>query len=137
MSNQFESIEQAIAVLEDVNQDELVRNDAIRFLEESGSQEAIDALIRVLSDDDFGVRWAAADALARLGAKAAPAVLRVLISPDSDDRLREAAHHIFKNNGDLVIRSEAQSLVKALESKSTNIDEMTEAAKLLAKLTTG
>ncbi len=135
MSNHFESLDQAIAVLQDPNALELTRNDAIHFLEEDGSEKAIDALISVLSDDDFGVRWAAADALAKLGAKAAPAVLRAILSPDSDDRVRETAIHIFKDNGDITIRSQAQDLVKAMEDTSTTVDDLTEAAKLLNKLT--
>jgi HEAT repeat protein len=135
MSNHLESLDQAIAVLKDQSLPELTRNEAIQYLEEDGSQEAIDALISVLSDDDFGVRWAAADALAKLGAKAAPSVLRAILSPDSDDRVRETAIHIFKDNGDITIRSEAQPLVKALHDTSTSIDDLTEAAKLLNKLT--
>lgn len=134
MSNHFESIEQAIAVLKDTSRRELERTAAASYLAEQGTPEAIDALISVLSDDDFGVRWAAAEGLAKLGAKAAPAVLRALLSPDADERLREAAHHIFKNNGDLLIRAEAQSLVKALETP-VGVDDLTEAGKLLQKLT--
>ncbi len=135
MSNHFESIEQAIAVLQDASRRELDRTSAASFLAEAGTPEAIDALISVLSDDDYGVRWAAAEGLARLGAKAAPEVLRALLSPDADDRVREAAHHIFKNNGDLLIRTEARPLVKALETTSTGVDDLTEAGKLLKKLT--
>ncbi len=132
--NHFESIEQAISVLQDTSAQELKRVHAASYLEEMGTSEAIDALISVLSDDDYGVRWAAAKALAHLGAKAAPAVLRTILSPDTDDRFREAAHHIFKENGDILIRSEARDLVKALET-STGVDELTEASKLLKKLT--
>jgi len=73
MTNHFESVEQAIAVLKDTSQDELVRNDAIKYLQEDGSPEAIDALISAMTDDDLGVRWAAGDALAKLGSRAAPA----------------------------------------------------------------
>jgi HEAT repeat protein len=134
MSNHLESLDQAFAVLKDQSLPELTRNEAIQYLEEDGSQEAIDALISVLSDDDYGVRWAAAKSLANLGAKAAPAVLRAILSPDTDDRFREAAHHIFKENGDLLIRSDARDLVKALET-SNGIDDLTEASKLLKKLT--
>ena len=134
MTHDFETIEQAIAVLQDTSRRELDRVSAVSYLAEYGTPEAIDALISVLSDDDYGVRWAAAEALAKLGAKAAPAVLRAMLSPDADDRMREAAHHIFKENGDLLIRSEAQPLVRALET-STGVDDLTEAGKLLKKLT--
>ncbi len=132
--NHFESVEQAIAVLQDASAQELARVHAASYLEELGAPEAIQALISVLSDDDYGVRWAAAKSLANLGAAAAPAVLHAILSPDTDDRFREAAHHIFKENGDLLIRSEAQPLVHALET-STGVDELTEASNLLKKLT--
>ena len=132
--NHFESVEHAIAVLKDSSAPELVRVHEASYLEEIGSPEAIQALISVLSDDDYGARWAAAKSLADLGSVAAPAVLRAILSPDNDDRFREAAHHIFKENSDLELRAEAQPLVKALET-STGVDELTEASKLLKKLT--
>jgi len=133
--HQFESVAQAISILQDPSRQELLRVHAASYLEEIATPEAIDALISVLGDDDYGVRWAAAKSLANLGAKAAPAVLRAILSPDADDRLREAAHHIFKENGDRLIRSDARDLVKALET-SNGIDDLTEASKLLKKLTT-
>ena len=135
MTNHFESVEQAIAVLKDTSQDELVRNDAIKYLQEDGSPEAIDALISAMTDDDLGVRWAAGDALAKLGSRAAPAVLRAMLTPVDDDRFREVAYHVFKDNSDLMIRSEAEPLVRALKDTTTDIDELTEAAKLLKKIT--
>ena len=133
MTDNFQSFEQASAILKDASRRELDRVTAISYLGEMGTPDAIDALISVLSDDDYGVRWAAAQALANLGATAAPAVLRKLLSPDADERFYDAAHHIFKENGDLVIRSEAQPLVEAL-AKKNDIQAMTEAAKLLEKL---
>ena len=134
MTDNITSLEQAIEILKDGSRKELERVTAVSYLVEAGTPEAIDALISVLSDDDYGVRWAAAEGLAKLGAKAAPAVLRAILSPDADDRLREAAHHIFKQNSDLLIRSEAKPLVRALET-STGVDDLTEAGKLLKKLT--
>lgn len=132
--NHFESVEHAIAVLQDSSAQELVRVHASSYLEEIATPEAVQALISVLSDDDYGVGWAAAKSLANLGSVAAPAVLRAILSPDNDDRFRVAAHHIFKENSDLVLRDEAQSLVAALET-STGVDELTEASKLLKKIT--
>ena len=134
MTHDFASIEQAIAVLKDTSRRELERVTAVSYLEEVGTPEAIDALISVLDDDDYGVRWAAAEALAKLGAAAAPAVLRAILVPYSDDRFRESAHHIFKENSDPQIREAAQPLIHALET-STGVDDLTEAAKLLKKLT--
>jgi len=134
MTTNFESAEHAIAVLKDASKSELMRVEATTYLLDVATPEAISALISVLSDDDYGVRWAAATVLAHLGAQSAPAVLRAILDPGADDRLREAAHHIFKDNADLTIRSEAKALVHALET-SNNIDDLTEAGKLLKELT--
>ncbi len=133
MTNHFQSPEQAIAVLKDLSGSELERVSAITYLGQQGTPEAIDALISVLSDDDYGVRWAAADALAKLGATAAPAVLRSMFDPDADERFFESIHHIFKENGDMLIRSQAKPLVQALD-KHNDIQAMTEAAALLKEL---
>ena len=129
----FESLEQAISVLNDPNEDSLKRVDAVRYLGEIGTEEAIQILVATLEDDDYGVRWAAADELAKLGEKAAPIVLRKLLDPNASTRIFEIAVHIFKNNGDLLIRTKAEALIKALEADH-DIEAMTEASKLLNEL---
>ncbi len=129
----FESMEQAVAVLKDRREDSLKRVDAVHYLGDLGTEEAIAVLVEMLADVDYGVRWAAADELAKLGDKAAPAVLRKLLDPNADNRVYEMALHVFKDNSDLLIRSQAEALVKALESGHT-IDAMTEASRLLTKL---
>lgn len=129
----FESMEQAVAVLKDVGEDSLKRVDAVHYLGDLGTDEAIQVLVETMEDDDPGVRWAAADELAKLGAKAAPAVLRKLLDPEATPRVFEMAVHVFKDNSDLLLRSKAESLVKALEAEHT-IEAMTEAGKLLNEL---
>ncbi len=129
----FESMEQALALLNDPQADSLQRVDAVRYLGELATDEAIQALVATLEDDDYGVRWAAADALAKLGEKAAPAVLRKLLDPQASSRVFEMAVHVFRNNGDLLIRSKSEALVKALEADHA-IEAMTEAGKLLSEL---
>ncbi|HID33576.1 MAG TPA: HEAT repeat domain-containing protein, partial [Anaerolineae bacterium] len=115
----FESMEQALALLNDPQADSLQRVDAVRYLGDLGIEEAIQALVTLLEDDDYGVRWAAADALAKLGEKAAPAVLRKLLDPQTSSRAFEMAAHVFKNNGDILVRSKSEALVKALEADHT------------------
>ncbi len=129
----FESVEQAMNVLNDVGEDSLKRVDAARYLGEIGTDAAIQALVAVLEDDDYGVRWAAADELAKLGRKGAVAVARKLLDPEASSRVFEMAVHVFKDNGDLLVRSKAKALVKALEADHA-IEAMTEAGKLLSEL---
>ncbi len=130
----FESMEQAIAILKNPTESSLKRVEAVRFLGELASEKAIQILVETLEDDDYGVRWAAADELARLGEKAAPAVLRKLLDPNASARVFEMAAHIFKNNSDILLRSKAEALARALESDHP-IEAMTEASKLLNELT--
>ena len=128
----FKTTEQAIAVLKDEKATELDRVHAIHFLKDHPETGSIDALISVLQDDDFGVRWAASEALAHMGIKAATSALRTIFSPDSDERLLESLRHIFKENGDTLIRNDAEALIRALNASDT-IEAMTEANKLLEK----
>ncbi len=129
----FESLKHAISVLNDPSEDSLKRVDAVRYLGEIGTEEAIQILVATLEDDDYGVRWAAADELAKLGDKAAQVVLRNLLDPNTSNRVFEMAVHIFKNNGDILIRTKAETLVRALEADH-EIEAMTEASKLLNEL---
>lgn len=128
----FKTTEQAIAVLKDEESTEPERVHAIHFLKDHPETGSIDALISVLQDDDFGVRWAASEALVHMGIKAATSALRTIFSPDSDERLLESLHHIFKENGDTLIRNDAEALIRALNASDT-IEAMTEANKLLEK----
>lgn len=128
----FKTTEQAITVLKDEKATELDRVHAVHFLKDHPETETIDALISVLQDDDFGVRWAAGEALAHMGTKAAISVLRTIFSPDFDERLLESIRHVFKENGDILIRNDAEALIRALNTTDA-IEAMTEANKLLEK----
>lgn len=57
---------------------------------------AASALVRVLEDDDFGVRWLAADALIGLGVHGLEPLLKALLHNPDSGRLREAAHHVVR-----------------------------------------
>jgi HEAT repeat protein len=129
----FTSLEDALQTLDDPQADSLKRVEAVHFLAEQDNDEALARLVTLLEDDDYGVRWAAADALAKKGARGAVAVARGILDPKSSARLYEMAVHVFKDNSDILVRSKAEGLVKALEANHP-IQTMTEASNLLKAL---
>ena len=71
------------------------RLEAIRALGAIGGTESIDALITHFGDSDPGMRWAASDALVRIGEPAIAPVLKALISNGKSSPFREAVHHLL------------------------------------------
>ena len=126
-----ESTEQAIEILRDTDLSELEREHAIAYLHDHPTPEAIDALIEGLEDDDPGVRWKSATALARQGESAMHPLLIALCQPDADARLREGAWHVLRQNSSSEVRAESQELLQALRGPSANIATLEAANKLL------
>ncbi len=93
----IESVQQAKAVLDDVHEDAGSREAAVRYLAAHAIPAIITRLVQALQDDDVGVRWEAANALAQLGEPALREVLKALTDPQrvDDPRLRESAYHIL------------------------------------------
>ncbi|HSD85782.1 MAG TPA: HEAT repeat domain-containing protein [Anaerolineae bacterium] len=88
---------QALAILDDYREAAEVREAAIRYLADRATPAVIAHLVRALQDDDFGVRWEAANRLAQLGEPALLEVLKALTDPQrvDDPRLRDSAYHIL------------------------------------------
>ena len=71
------------------------RWEAAKALSHIGSPKAARALVEALEDDQFGIRWLAAEGLITLSRDGLKPLLEALgQSPDSI-RLREGAHHIL------------------------------------------
>ncbi len=94
------STTQALELLDNNREESTSREVAIRYLRNNSSPAVIVRLVQALQDDDVGVRWVAATALAQLGEVALPEVLKALTDPArvGDPRLREGVHHILHNN---------------------------------------
>ena len=126
--------EHALNILKDTNLPENERVNAVKSLAHHRTTDITDVLIQALKDDDPGVRWAAADALAAFGELAFPSLLRALVQPDVDYLLRQGAVHILNHNASERIRKETRSLQKALKAPGTSVYAMEEANKLLIQL---
>jgi hypothetical protein len=121
---------QAMNVLDNSEHDPVKREEAARFLEENPTENAVQRLIKALTDDDFGVRWAASIALTRLGDKALPSLLQTLID-DTSPRLRESAYHVFHYNDNPWIRLHSKPLMEAMKSLAPDVTSPKAAYKML------
>lgn len=130
----IDSTEKAIAVLKQTSKSEWEREDAIRFLADNVTDQGTEALVAALEDDEYSIRYASGSALASMGEKALPALLRGLCRPDNDARLREGAKHVLHRTLDTKVREETKDLLKALDGPAADIATMEAASDLMIRL---
>jgi HEAT repeat protein len=111
----FQTTTEALAVLQDTTRTEVERTAAIHFLAEDRSPASIDALAQTLADEDFGVRWAASNALIYAGQAAFEPILRVLVTHGTSAAVRETACHALCENTDPQVRAASQDLLQAMK----------------------
>jgi HEAT repeat protein len=128
------SSEQALSILDARQSLVGEREAAARFLRKNPDPRAVPRLVQALQDEDFGVRWAASEALGQLGVPALEAVLRALADPDrvGDPRLRESAYHMLHLNPDWPVPVKA--LMACLKGPAPDLASLEEAARLLQRL---
>jgi hypothetical protein len=86
------SVRSLIEVLKQKNDN--VRREAVRALSEIGGAEVAPALIKTLEDEEFDIRWLAAEGLIELGMNGLKALLQALIDHGDSRLLLEGAHHV-------------------------------------------
>lgn len=106
-------IDEAIAILEDAGEPVKRREHAIWVLEQDSSGKSIEALVAALTSDEFGVRWVAGTALARLGDRAIPYVLEEIVKHFSV-LLRDSVYHVLHYNHGLWTQWHSGELMEAL-----------------------
>ncbi len=72
-----------------------VRREAVRALSEIEDPEVAPALIKTLEDEEFDIRWRAAEGLIGLGMKGLKPLLQALIEHGDSPLLLEGAHHVI------------------------------------------
>ena len=72
------------------------RWEAAKALGHLGDPDAAPALVRGLQDEEFGVRWLAAEGLILLGRHGLRPLLRALIERPDSVWLRQGAHHVLR-----------------------------------------
>ena len=134
MEKRVVTVAQAIEMLNDYSESVLEREKAIEVLRLDPSPAGIEALVRALEDDVFGIRWTAAAALATLGEAALPPLLRTLVEHARNSQLRESAYHILHYNTHRCVRRECTELMQALKGPASDIAVIGAASALLHKM---
>ena len=71
-----------------------VRREAVKALSEIGGAEVAPALIKTLEDEEFDIRWLAAEGVIGLGVSGLKPLLQALIDHGDSPLLLEGAHHV-------------------------------------------
>ena len=71
-----------------------VRREAVKALSEIGGAEVAPALIKSLEDEEFDIRWLAAEGVIGLGVSGLKPLLQALIDHGDSPLLLEGAHHV-------------------------------------------
>ncbi len=127
----FQSVSEACEQVHNASLGVLQREDAVHYLGRNPTPEAIDCLVQALTADDFGVRWAAAVALAEQGDRALEPVLRALTQNSGNRALREGVYHIIYYNRDPAVRRRCEKLLNALKGPAADVAAMQVAYELL------
>jgi len=75
--------------------DDQVRREAVRALSLIEDPEVAPVLVRTLEDEEFDIRWLAAEGLIELGARGLKPLLQALIDRGNSSLLLEGAHHVI------------------------------------------
>ncbi len=128
----FTSVVQAIKTLDDLDSAVGAREAALRYLAERPTPAIIARIVQALQDDDFGVRWEAANVVTQLGEPALLEVVKALTDPQrvGDPRLREIAYHILHSQ-QLALPVPITDLLAALKGPAADIASLIEADHVL------
>jgi len=110
-----------------------IRWHAARGLGIIGDDRSAVTLAEGLFDEDYVVRWATAEALARLGARSVPAILTVLSHHEINEPFRQAAYHALHGITSRSIQERLEPLLQALRSYSASVEAPLIAQRLLMR----
>ncbi|MFN8493794.1 MAG: HEAT repeat domain-containing protein [Caldilineaceae bacterium] len=126
-----QSPEEALRVLNDQSLEASQREAAIHYLREQPSAANAEQLVAVLEDDAPGVRWAAAMALGHYGQMAFTPLLRALVQPTINARLREGAHRVLSHTTAPEALPHLKEFLQALQGLGADDATMDVAIKIL------
>lgn len=108
-----------------------VRWHAVCGLGDIGDVRAAGNLAETLFDDDFSVRWAAAEGLARFGTSAVPEILHRIAHFVLSEDVCQAAYHALQQLAPRVGHDRLQPLLEVLRGRNARIEAPPIADELL------
>ncbi len=91
------------------------RAEAVKALAEIGGEESAPGLVKALQDEEFGIRWAAAEGLIAMNARSLKALFQALEEKPDSSLLREGAHHVIHGLARGELRKYLAPVLVALE----------------------
>ena len=119
------------------NPKEVVRWEAAKALGQIHDPAAAQALVGVLDDEMFDVRWLAAEGLGAMGCKALVPLLQALSKHPDSVWLRRGAHHVLRNLAAKCLEDVWRPVLAALENVEPLIEVPFAAMAALDKLKRG
>lgn len=116
------------------DRNEQVRWEAAKALGEIADPKTAAPLTCALEDEEFDVRWLAAEGLIALKHEGLPSLLKALMERPQSVWLREGAHHVLHDLARTSLRKQVKALLEALEGVGPEIDVPPAAQKLLNSL---
>jgi len=89
------AVDSLVKAFNETKANEYSHFEAAKALSQIGSVKANETFLNALNDDDFGVRWVAAEGLVAIGEKAIKPLLRTLGCNVELMKIREGAHHVL------------------------------------------
>jgi HEAT repeat protein len=112
---------------------EYVRWEAIKTLSQISNSESIPILIKALENDDFDVRWMAAEGLIDIGKESIKPLLKSLIGNSNSIFLLEGVHHVLKELQFKKIFDDQAGIINKLENYNLRPDIGSAVEQLLSK----
>ena len=94
----------------------LARWESVKAISEIGSRESVPILINALEDEEFDVRWLAAEGLIDIGHSTVYPLLKSFISNKGSVHLKEGVHHVLKGLEMRGWYNDKYEIIKALET---------------------
>jgi HEAT repeat protein len=92
------------------------------------------ALVELLSDDDFDVRWEAAEGLSALGYDGLEPLISAIIKTPGSMKLRNGAHHVLHHIASQGYYTLLKPLMMAIEGAIPNVEVPAAARKVQSEL---
>ncbi len=101
--------------------DDHVRREAVKALSAIGDPVAAPALIKSLEDEEFDIRWLAAEGLVGLGMAGLQPLLRTLVERGDSPLLLDGAHHVIHDMAKGGLRKYLDPVLTSLEGVGTAV----------------
>lgn len=112
---------------------EYIRWEAIKTLSQIADPETIPILISSLENEDFDIRWMAAEALINIGKRSIKPLLESVVSSKKSIFLLEGVHHILKDLQFKNIFHDDLGIINKIENYNMYSDITLAAEQLLSK----